>query len=49
MRYLILLIFLTSCAEFPINVKHGELRDAKNQINCEPAESNGCAGWLPKE
>ena len=48
-KIIIIALLLSSCAEFPIGVKHGELRDAKNQINCEPAESNGCAGWLPKE
>ena len=49
MRYLILLIFLSSCAEFPI-IEMGEItQKPQNQINCEPAESNGCAGWLPKE
>ena len=36
------MLLLTSCAEFPINAK-------MTQLNCEPAESNGCAGWLPKE
>ena len=41
MKYLIIftIVLLTSCAEFPIN--------AQQQLNCEPAESNGCAGWLP--
>ena len=36
------MLLLTSCAEFPVNAK-------MTQLNCEPAESNGCAGWLPKE
>ena len=36
------MLLLTSCAEFPVNAK-------MTQLNCEPAESDGCAGWLPKE
>jgi len=44
MKYLIMLtILLCSCAPF-----EQQLQDSKNQLNCEPAESNGCAGWLPK-
>ena len=39
---LLYMLLLTSCAEFPIEEK-------MKQLNCEPAESNGCAGWLPKE
>tara|TARA_B100000959_G_scaffold121246_2_gene127465 strand:- start:2176 stop:2316 length:141 start_codon:yes stop_codon:yes gene_type:complete len=39
---ILLILFLTSCAQFPI-------QDKMNQLNCEPAESDGCAGWLPKE
>jgi len=38
-------LFLVSCTQFPIDAQQGKM----NQINCEPAESNGCAGWLPKE
>ena len=44
MKYLIILIFLTSCTNFP-----NAIQEHKNKLNCEPAESNGCAGWLPKE
>ena len=44
MKYLIVLVFLTSCANFP-----EVIQEKQNQMNCEPAESNGCAGWLPKE
>tara|TARA_R100001530_G_C4255597_1_gene139064 strand:+ start:230 stop:370 length:141 start_codon:yes stop_codon:yes gene_type:complete len=44
MKYLILLIFLCSCASFTEKVE-----EHNNQLNCEPAESEGCAGWLPKE
>ena len=36
------MLLLTSCTEFPVNAK-------MTQLNCEPAESDGCAGWLPKE
>jgi len=36
-----LVLLLSACAEFPI--------DVQQQLNCEPAESNGCAGWLPPE
>ena len=44
MKYLIILtILLCSCAPF-----EQQLQNSKNQLNCEPAESNGCAGWLPK-
>ena len=32
---------LSACAQLPI--------DAQQQLNCEPAESDGCAGWLPPE
>jgi hypothetical protein len=41
MKYLLIsmLILLASCAEFPI--------DVQQKLNCEPAKSNGCAGWLP--
>tara|TARA_R100001530_G_scaffold3026_1_gene4693 strand:- start:28 stop:237 length:210 start_codon:yes stop_codon:yes gene_type:complete len=41
-----LVILLTGCSEFPINAKQGTIT---NQLNCEPAESNGCAGWLPPD
>jgi hypothetical protein len=41
-KIIILALLLSSCAEFP-------LQEHKNQLNCEPAESDGCAGWLPKE
>ena len=41
-----LVILLTGCSEFPINAEQGEVI---NQLNCEPAESNGCAGWLPPD
>ena len=44
MKYLIILLFLTSCANFP-----EVIQEHQNQLNCEPAESDGCAGWLPKE
>ena len=43
---IIFIILLTGCAEFPINAQQGEII---NQLNCEPAESNGCAGWLSPE
>jgi len=39
-------IMISGCAEFPIKAEQGEVI---NQLNCEPAESNGCAGWLPPE
>ena len=42
---ILLILFLTSCAQFPIDAQQGKM----NQLNCEPAESDGCAGWLPKE
>jgi hypothetical protein len=44
MKYLLIsmLILLAGCAEFPIDVQ-------QQQLNCEPAKSNGCAGWLPPE
>jgi len=38
----LIVTLLTGCSEFPINAKQGEL-------NCEPAESDGCAGWLPPD
>ena len=48
MKYLILLIFLSSCANFNTIVEKSEItKEPKNQLNCEPAESDGCAGWLP--
>ena len=43
---IIFIILLTGCAAFPINVQQEEVI---NQLNCEPAESNGCAGWLSPE
>ena len=43
---IIFIILLTGCAEFPTAMQKGEIR---NQLNCEPAESSGCAGWLPAE
>ena len=42
----LIVTLLTGCAEFPIGTKQGEVI---NQLNCEPAESNGCAGWLPPD
>ena len=39
------MLLLTSCAQFPIDAQQGKMK----QLNCEPAESDGCAGWLPKE
>jgi len=44
MKYLLIfmLVFIASCAEFPIDAQ-------QQQLNCEPAESDGCAGWLPPE
>lgn len=42
MKYLLIIftiVLLTGCAQLPI--------DAQQQLNCEPAASNGCAGWLP--
>jgi len=39
-------IMISGCAEFPTAIQKGEIRD---QLNCEPAESNGCAGWLPPQ
>ena len=39
-------ILMSGCAQFPINAEQGEVI---NQLNCEPAESDGCAGWLPPE
>jgi len=42
----LIVTLLTGCAEFPINAKQGEVI---NQLNCEPAESDGCAGWLPPD
>jgi hypothetical protein len=49
MKYIILLIFLSSCAQFHV-VEMGEItQKPKNQLNCEPAESDGCAGWYPQE
>jgi hypothetical protein len=43
MKYLLIsmLILLAGCAEFPIDVQQ------QQQLNCEPAASDGCAGWLP--
>ena len=35
------LVFLTGCAEFETKLEQ------QQQLNCEPAESDGCAGWLP--
>ena len=50
MKYLIILLLLSSCADFNTIVEKGEItKERKNQLNCEPAESDGCAGWLPKE
>ena len=50
MKYLIILLLLSSCADLNTLVKKGEItKEIKNELNCEPAESNGCAGWLPKE
>ena len=50
MKYLIILLFLSSCANFNTIVEKGEItNERKNQLNCERAESDGCAGWLPKE
>ena len=37
---------LTGCSEFPTSVQKGRIT---NQLNCEPAESDGCAGWLPPD
>ena len=42
----LIVTLLTGCSEFPINAEQGEVI---NQLNCEPAESNGCAGWLPPD
>ena len=44
MRYLILIIFLCSCTAIP-----EVMQEHQKQLNCEPAKSNGCAGWLQKE
>ena len=44
MKYLILIMLLCSCAELP-----QAIQEHNKQLNCEPAESDGCAGWLPKE
>ena len=41
-----LVILLTGCSEFPTSVQKGIIT---NQLNCEPAESDGCAGWLPPD
>ena len=38
--FIFTIVLLTGCAEFPINAQ-------QQQLNCEPAESDGCAGWLP--
>jgi hypothetical protein len=45
-RIILIMLLLSSCAEFPISAQQGTVM---NQLNCEPAESDGCAGWLPKE
>jgi len=37
-------IMVAGCTELPEVMK-----EQQNQLNCEPAESDGCAGWLPKD
>ena len=48
MKYLLIfmLVFIAGCAEFETKLEQKEII---NQLNCEPAESSGCAGWLPAE
>jgi|TARA_R100001530_G_scaffold25001_1_gene20228 hypothetical protein len=41
-KIILISLLIVSCAELPIKNK-------MNQLNCEPAESDGCAGWIPKE
>ena len=43
---ILFVIVMSGCAQFPINAEQGTVT---NQLNCEPAESDGCAGWLPPE
>ena len=35
---------LSACAGLP-----EVMQEKQSQLNCEPAESSGCAGWLPAE
>jgi hypothetical protein len=46
MKYLLIfmLVFIASCTKIP-----EVIQEQQNQLNCEPAESNGCAGWLPPQ
>ena len=47
MKYLLVisaLVFLTGCA---LETEFQTKLEQQQQLNCEPAESNGCAGWLP--
>jgi outer membrane murein-binding lipoprotein Lpp len=37
-------ILMSGCAGLP-----EAMQEKQNQLNCEPAESDGCAGWLPKD
>ena len=42
----LIVTLLTGCSEFPTSIQKGIIT---NQLNCEPAESDGCAGWLPPD
>jgi len=41
---IIFIILITGCTELP-----EVMQEQQSQLNCEPAESDGCAGWLPPE
>ena len=41
---IIFIVLITGCTELP-----EVMQEQQSQLNCEPAESDGCAGWLPPE
>ena len=41
---IVLVLLLSACAGLP-----EVMQEKQSQLNCEPAESSGCAGWLPAE
>ena len=41
MKYLLLLLLLTGCAEFQTKIDMME----SEQMNCKPPEASLCAGW----